>query len=143
MNKNIFEINKIEPVWQSFKNTTNIKVPHSEKEYDNLVVIMNNLLDIIGNNQSHPLFDLLELAGQLVEDFENKNIKIEDATPIQCLKYLMEENNINQIELAKELNITQPTISRILTGERKISIKQAKALSNKFNVGLEVFICKS
>ena len=140
MYKNTLEINQIIPAWQSFKNTLNIRVPHNEEEYTKLVKIMNDLLDIIGDDENHALSDLLELTGQLIEDFESKHIKIDVSSPIEALKFLMQSNSINQIELAKELNITQPIISRILSGERKINLKQAKAFSSKFNVGLEVFI---
>ena len=139
MRKNTLEINQIIPVWQSFKNL-DIKVPHNEKEYIKLVKVMNSLLDLVGDDENHALADLLELTGQLVEDFENKNITIDSSSPIEALKFLMESTNINQVELSKALGITQPSISRILNLERKINLKQAKALAKKFNVGLEVFI---
>ncbi|MFM2343540.1 MAG: hypothetical protein RLZZ210_148 [Pseudomonadota bacterium] len=122
------------------ENSLSIKVPHNENEYDKLIIILNNLLDIVGDNENHPLADLLELTGQLAEDFESKNIKIDASNPVDALKFLMDSNQINQIELSKELGITQPVISRILSGERKINLNQAKAFSNRFNVGLEVFI---
>ncbi len=67
------ELQKTTSLWSSLENT--ISVPHSEKDYKNLVELLDNLIDEVGENESHPLASMMEVVGVLVEDYENKNVK--------------------------------------------------------------------
>jgi HTH-type transcriptional regulator / antitoxin HigA len=67
------ELQKTMSLWSSLENT--ICVPHSEKDYKNLVELLDNLIDEVGENESHPLASLMEVVGVLIEDYENKNVK--------------------------------------------------------------------
>jgi HTH-type transcriptional regulator/antitoxin HigA len=42
-------------------------VPHSEVEYQRLVVLLDQLVDEVGNDESHPLASLMEVVGLLIE----------------------------------------------------------------------------
>ena len=52
----------------------NIFVPHTEEEYNQLVAVLDNLIDEVGENESHPLASLMEILGVLIENYENQNI---------------------------------------------------------------------
>ena len=43
---------------------------HSEADYDYAVKIMNALLDVVGEDEDHPLSRLLELTSDLVSRYE-------------------------------------------------------------------------
>ena len=58
--------------WSSL--TNNIFVPHTEEEYNQLVAVLDNLIDEVGENESHPLASLMEIIGVLIENYENQNI---------------------------------------------------------------------
>ncbi len=58
--------------WSSL--TNNIFVPHTEDEYDQLVIVLDNLIDEVGEDESHPLASLMEIIGVLIESYENQNI---------------------------------------------------------------------
>jgi len=81
---------------------------------------------------------LLETLGSLIESYENDHIKIEKSDPIETLKYLMKEHNLNQKDL--EIIGSQGVVSEILSGKRALNMRQIKALSEKFQVSPEVFI---
>ena len=49
-------------------------VPHVESEYQRLVVILDNLIDIVGEDEDHPLASLMEVIGVLIEKYEDENI---------------------------------------------------------------------
>ncbi|MEO7308774.1 MAG: hypothetical protein ABIX01_00135 [Chitinophagaceae bacterium] len=51
--------------------------------------------------------DLLEVLSLLVHDYEQKKHKIEALSPIDALKYEMEEQGLTQSGLAKRLGIVR------------------------------------
>ena len=67
------ELQKTLSLWSSLENT--ISVPHSEKDYEKLVELLDKLIDEVRENESHPLASMMEVVGVLVEDYENKNVK--------------------------------------------------------------------
>lgn len=51
-----------------------IHVPHSEAEYRQLVAFLDRLIDELGEEEGHPLASLMELAGVLIEGYENEQV---------------------------------------------------------------------
>ena len=58
--------------WIPLANT--LYVPHTEKEYENLVALLDRLIDEVGEDESHPLASLMEVVGVLIEKYEDENI---------------------------------------------------------------------
>ncbi|MGY6529571.1 MAG: hypothetical protein ACXITR_06545 [Cyanobacterium sp.] len=58
--------------WQLLNNT--LFVPHNESDYEYLVKLLDSLIDEVGENESHPLANLMEIIGVLIENYENENI---------------------------------------------------------------------
>lgn len=130
------QLENIANVWSSIKNI--FSVPHSKKEYENLVALLDNLIDEIGENEKHPLSSLMEAIGNLIETYENNNITPIYGSPKETLRYLMGEHNLKQSDLP-EIG-SQGVVSEILKGKRTLNIRQIKELSSKFNVSPLVFI---
>ena len=42
-----------------------LRKPETEAEYDRLVELMNTLLDRVGSDEEHPLYDLVDLIGEM------------------------------------------------------------------------------
>ena len=76
--------------------------------------------------------------GILAETYEMQTIPEISGNPIQTLQSLMEEHNLKQSNLP-EIG-TQGVVSDILSGKRKLNVRQIKALSKRFNVSTAVFI---
>jgi len=49
-------------------------IPRSESEYEQLVIMLDNLIDEIGENENHPLASLMEILGILIENYEQENV---------------------------------------------------------------------
>jgi HTH-type transcriptional regulator/antitoxin HigA len=130
------QLEKIATVWPKIKNV--FSVPHTESEYNNLTVLLDNLVDEVGENESHPLVSLMETVGNLIETYEDNTLQVMVGTPIESLRYLMEEHNLKQTELP-EIG-SQGIVSEILKGKRKLNIRQIKNLGARFNVSPLVFI---
>jgi HTH-type transcriptional regulator/antitoxin HigA len=47
-----------------------IFVPHNEKEYDQLVNLLDDLIDEVGEDETHPLASMMEIVGVLIEHYE-------------------------------------------------------------------------
>ena len=45
-----------------------------EIEYLRLVNLLDDLIDEVGENESHPLASLMEVVGFLIESYESKNV---------------------------------------------------------------------
>jgi HTH-type transcriptional regulator/antitoxin HigA len=50
-----------------------VRVPHTEREYRQLVKLLNRLIDEVG--ESHPLASLMEVLGVLIEKYEDEHVK--------------------------------------------------------------------
>lgn len=49
-------------------------LPHSEKEYQEAVRLLDNLIDTIGEDENHPLASLMEILGVLIEKYEDEHV---------------------------------------------------------------------
>lgn len=112
----------------------------NEQEYDRMVVLMNSLLEVAGDDEDHPLSSLLDLAGDLVSRYEQKQHAIEPASPKDALRFLMEARGLRQDDL--RAIVPQSNLSAILAGKRKISAAMAGKLGNFFGISPAVFVPK-
>jgi len=112
---------------------------HAQADYERAVEFMNQLLDVVGDDEEHALADMLELLGQLVEDYGNSHHALPEAEPGPVLRFLMDQHGLKQADLAVELG-TQSVVSEVLNGRRHINVREAKALAARFGISVSVFI---
>jgi HTH-type transcriptional regulator / antitoxin HigA len=132
----ILELQKVKSVWDDVK--VILSVPKNERQYKNLVKALDELIDEVGNNQKHPLAQLMETLGNLIQEYENENYIQPNTEPLQVLKFLMEENNLSQKDLP-ELG-SQGVISEILNGKRELNLRQIKVLAERFKISPSALI---
>ena len=51
-----------------------VYVPHTEQEYEEVVSLLDNLIDEVGENEAHPLASLMEVLGVLIEKYEDDHV---------------------------------------------------------------------
>ena len=136
-----FNPKTLAPAWNALQSAMPVRLAaiHTQAEYDGAVAFMNQLLDVVGDDEEHELADMLELLGQLVEDYDQAHHVLPDADPSQVLRFLMEQHGLKQADLADEVG-TQSVVSEILNGHRHINTRQAKALAQRFGVSASAFI---
>ena len=49
-------------------------VPHTEREYQQLVAALDMLIDTVGEDEAHPLASLMEIIGVLIEKYEDEHV---------------------------------------------------------------------
>ena len=110
----------------------------NETEYDEAVERLNALLDEVGEDESHPLYSLLDTLGILIEAYDNEHYPLPDCSGIDALAYLMEEHSLSQSDLP-EIG-SQGVVSEILNGKRSLNVRQIQALAKKFKVSPATFL---
>ncbi len=124
--------------WKPFRDVLGFSAIRTKKDYTRAAAVMNQLLDDVGENENHPLADVLDYLSNQVSAYEADHFEIPDAPPRDVLRFLMEQHNLSQTDLVD--CAPQSRISEILNGRREISKALAKALAKRFSVGLEVFV---
>ncbi len=46
----------------------------AKKKYENLVALLDDLIDEVGEDEAHPLASLMEVVGVLIEKYEDENV---------------------------------------------------------------------
>lgn len=124
--------------WRPFRDVLGFSAIQNAKDYKRASAVMNQLLDEIGEDENHPLADVLDYLGNQIAVYEAEHTNIPDAEPREVLRFLMEQHGLAQSDLADCM--PQSRVSEILTGRRDISKELAKALAAKFEVSVGLFI---
>ncbi len=60
---------------QSWKNVSDtVFVPRTKAEYERLVTMLDDLIDQVGEDESHPLASMMDVLSALIENYENANV---------------------------------------------------------------------
>ncbi len=110
----------------------------SERDYDRAVERLNQLLDEVGANESHPLYGRLDALGTMIEAWERDHYALPEQSGAQALRFLMEEHGLKQSELPEVGS--QGVVSEVLRGRRELNVRQVRALAKRFGVSPAVFI---
>ena len=121
--------------WRNIRSYLTIR---NECEYDLAVERMNGLLDDIGNDERHPLYELLDVLGTLIQSYEEKHRPLPDCSGADMLQFLLEEHGLTQSDLPEVGS--QGVVSEILNGKRQLNVRQIRALAGRFHVSPAVFI---
>ena len=68
----VSEIQAAQDVWPVLNPV--VFVPHEESEYQRLVAILDDLIDVVGENENHPLVSMMEVIGVLIEKYEEEHV---------------------------------------------------------------------
>ena len=110
----------------------------SEADYDRAVLALNELLDEVGADDQHPLYDLLDTLGTVITAYEAEHVKLPDVRGSEVLAHLMAEHDLRQADLPQVGS--QGVVSEILSGKRELNVRQIRALAERFGVSTAVFV---
>jgi HTH-type transcriptional regulator/antitoxin HigA len=109
-----------------------------ENEYDKAVETLNALIDEVGTDEEHPLYELLDTLGTVIHAYEEKHYPVPECSGVEALKFLMEEHQLEPIDLP---NLGSPDIVlEILNGKRDLTVKHIHVLAERFQVSPAVFV---
>jgi HTH-type transcriptional regulator/antitoxin HigA len=134
----IIDIQKLLPAWEQFRAATDISPIRDEAHYTRMTQMLESLLDEAGGDERHPIMGLVDIVGDLIEDYETEQCPVPETTGIEALKFLMEQHGLKQGDL-EEIG-SQGVVSEILTGKRELNVRQVRALSERFGVSTATFL---
>lgn len=110
----------------------------SERDYDRALKLLNSLIDEIGTDEKHPLYELLDTLGTVIHAYEEEHHPIPQCSGAAMLRFLMEEHGLTQSDLSEVSS--QGIVSEILNGKRELNVRQIRALAKRFHVSPSAFI---
>lgn len=110
----------------------------NEYEYDLAIERLNALIDEVGANEQHPLYELLNTLGAVIHAYEEKYYPMPECSGGEMVQFLMEEHQLEPSDLP-ELG-TPDIVLAILDGKHELTVKQLCALATRFHVSPAVFI---
>src|SRR3990167_8794524 len=94
-------------------------VPRNEAEYEKLLIFVDELMDWTRHHKDERARSLLSLIASNIETYENKRYLSKKVSPIEILRFLMDEHDLGQDDLP-EIG-SQSLVSKILNGKRQRS----------------------
>ena len=132
------ELTHIIPAWQAFSTTTKIMPIRDDAHYHYMVDTLEDLLTQTGSDETHPLMGLVDIVGDLIADYEANQKTLHEATGIEALKFLMQQQGVKQHQLPEVGS--QGVVSEVLNGKRSLNVRQIRALAERFGVSPVTFI---
>ena len=106
--------------------------------YDRAIVTLNALIDEVGTDEQHPLYELLDTLGTVIHAYEEKYHPIPECSGIEVLRLLMEEHQLEPSDLTE---LGPPNIVlEILNGDRDLTVTHIHTLAETFQVSPAVFV---
>ena len=132
------DMKRLLPAWEHFRKATDIAPIRDEAHYAHLVGVLEALLEETQGDESHPAMGLVDIVGDLVENYETEHYALAETSGIQALKFLMQQHGLRQTDLPEVGS--QGVVSEILAGKRELNIRQVRAISKRFGVSSATFI---
>jgi HTH-type transcriptional regulator / antitoxin HigA len=127
--------------WKANADVINLRRPRNAAEYPELIALIERLLELSAPDPTQsPYSMLLDTAMTYASDWEDSNIQMPQSDPVNVLRTLMESHNLRQTDLVQAGVIDQPSLSRVLRGERSISKSMAVQLAGYFKVSAGIFL---
>jgi len=127
-------LQEIEQHWSAIRPIFLIR---NEEEYDQAIVMLNDLVDIVGSNEYHILSELMDMLGDRVHAYEEEHYMMPEVKGADALRFLMDEHALKQADL-REVG-SQGVVSEILNGRRELNTRQIRLLAERFHVSPAVF----
>ena len=115
-----------------------LRKPKNEADYDALVAALDELLDLVGEDESNPLMSLVDILSDWIEAYDHEHRPMPLASGVDVLRAMMREHGLSQSDLPG-LG-AQSVVSEVLSGKRKLNLRQIKWLAERFGVSVETFI---
>jgi HTH-type transcriptional regulator / antitoxin HigA len=117
------------------------KILKTEQEYNEACKRIYDLIHSSENSiePDSPEGDEMELLSLLVEKYEQENYRLEAPSPIESIKFRMEQMNLNQNDIAPLFG-GKTRVSEVLNGKRALTLKMITLLNRYLGIPLESLI---
>jgi HTH-type transcriptional regulator/antitoxin HigA len=117
------------------------KILKTEEEYnevcERVYFLMNSSENAI--EPDSPEGEEIELLSLLIEKFEQENYQMEAPSPVEAIKFRMEQMNLRQADIAPLFG-GKTRVSEVLNGKRSLTLKMITLLNRYLGIPLESLI---
>ena len=82
--------------------------------------------------------EAIDLLTLLIERYEEEHYSLPEASPVEVLRFLLDQHGLKQRDLAADLG-GESVVSEVLSGKRKLNTNHIEILSKRFHVSPAVF----
>lgn len=125
-------------VWAELQALAPVAAIHTEQQYEHALETLHTLLDIVGEDENHPLYEVLDTLGALVQTYEAESYPAPEVEGVEVLKFLMDEHRLNPAALP-EIG-REDEVLAVLGGQRALTVAEIRALARRFQVSPASFI---
>ena len=83
--------------------------------------------------------DYAELLTLLIEDFESKHYPLPKASPVEAIRFLMDQHGLKQKDLLDVFGNASVT-SEVLSGKRELSKEHIRRLCDRFSIPADMLL---
>ena len=109
-----------------------------QQHYEQAAEALSSLLDIVGDDEQHPLYDLTDTLGMLLFAYEEQHFQRPTASGADVLCFLMQEHGLTAADLP-EIG-SEALLLDILAGKQSLTVEQVRLLSRRFHVAAASFV---
>jgi HTH-type transcriptional regulator/antitoxin HigA len=84
--------------------------------------------------------DYLEAVSSFIESYDAAQVRWPKTTPLETLRFLLEQHEISAAGLSRVLGSDRSLGSKLLRGERRLTLEHVRTLAGHFNVEASVFV---
>jgi HTH-type transcriptional regulator/antitoxin HigA len=128
----------LEAAWGSLHTLIPFFPIRNPQQYEQATETLNSLLDIVGENENHPLYDLTDTLGTLIHAYEEDHFKKPDVFGKDVLRFLLEEHHLTAADLPEIGD--ENYLLDVLEGKQPLTTENVKMLSDRFHVTPATFI---
>jgi HTH-type transcriptional regulator/antitoxin HigA len=112
----------------------------NDMHYENTIEMIDRLMRSAKLTKGQELY--LETLVQLVQAYEAKHYAIDtaDLGGMDALRYLLADNDMNASDLARLLGVHPNMVSKILKGDRSLTVEHLRKLADRFKVRPDLFM---
>ena len=107
-------------------------------EHENTIEMIDRLMALGALTGGQQIY--LETLVQLVQAYEAVHYPVKACRGIEALRHLLEEHDLNASALARILGVHASMGSKILKGDRSLTVEHLKVLAARFNVRPDTFM---
>lgn len=116
-----------------------LTIIRNEQQYQDY---MDEFMALIDANEITPgtdSFDRFELLSVLIEDYESKEFPIDKPSPLEAIKFRMEQQGLTQKDMQKYLG-SKSKVSEVLSGKIPLSLNMIKKVHDGLGIPLDILI---
>ena len=129
---------QLEYAWSHLQALVPMAAIRTEPQYDQALETLNRLLATVGDDETHPLYDLLDTLGVLIHTYEESQTPAEVVSGIDVLRLLMDEHQLTTADLP-ELG-TPAQVADLLAGRHALNVAHLHTLAQRFGVAAATFV---